>query len=44
MSKILIEQMEMVIPFITGEIAFRQDIGKLVLGINIFDLDLWSPS
>ena len=30
--------------FITGEIALRQDIGKLVFGINIFDLDLLGPS
>ena len=28
-------------PLCTGETAFRQDIGKLVLGFDIFDLDLW---
>ena len=28
-------------PFITGEIAFRQDVGKMVLSINKFALVLW---
>ena len=26
-------------PFTTGETAFRQDVGKLVSGINVFALD-----
>ena len=30
---------EKMIPLITGEIAFRQNVCELVLGINIFDLD-----
>ena len=34
-----VEQTEKVVPFITGGIAFRQNIGKLAYGINIFDLD-----
>ena len=28
-------------PFITNETAFRQNVGELVFGIDIFDLDLW---
>ena len=36
-----IEQTEKVLPFITGVIAIRQDFGKLVFGINKFDLELW---
>ena len=29
------------IPFITCEIPLCQDICKLVLGVDVFDLDLW---
>ena len=35
------EQTEKMMPFITGEIAFRQDVGKLVLGIKKFEFDFW---
>ena len=35
-----LEQMDEMLPFITGEIARGQYVGNLVLGINIFDLDL----
>ena len=29
------------IPFITCEIPLCQDVCKLVLGVDVFDLDLW---
>ena len=29
------------IPLITGEIAFRQHVCELFVGVNIFDFDLW---
>ena len=29
------------IPFITGEIFFRQHVCELVFVLNMFDLDLW---
>ena len=28
------------VPLFTGDIAFRQDVGKVVFGINILDLDV----
>ena len=36
-----IEQGQQMIPFITCEIPLCQDVCELVLGVNIFDLDLW---
>ena len=32
------------VPFITREITFGQHVSKLVLGVNIFDLDFWGPN
>ena len=38
-----VKQWENMIPFITGEIAFRQHVWELVFGVNKFDMDLcWS--
>ena len=34
-----IEQNEKVIPFIFRETSFRQNARKLVLGVNVFDVD-----
>ena len=34
-----VELTEIMVPFITCEIAFRQNVGELVSGINVFDLD-----
>ena len=33
------EQTQKMIPFITCEISFGQDVCELVLGVNVFDLD-----
>ena len=33
-----VKQSERMIPFIKGEIAFRQHVRELVSGVNIFDL------
>ena len=35
-----IEQGQQMIPFITCEIPLCQDVCKLVLGVDVFDLDL----
>ena len=35
-----IKQSQQMIPFITCETALCQDVCKLVLGVNIFDLNL----
>ena len=35
-----IKQGQQMIPFITCETAFCQDVCKLILGVNIFDLNL----
>ena len=37
-----VEQTKTMIPLITGEIAHRQQICELALGVNKFDLDFWS--
>ena len=37
-----VEPTEKMIPLITGEIGFRQQISELVFRVNIFDSDLWS--
>ena len=34
-----VEQTKKMVPFITREITFGQHVSKLVLGVNIFDLD-----
>ena len=36
-----IEQGQQMIPFITCEIPFCQDVCKLVLGVDVFNLDFW---
>ena len=36
-----IKQGQQMIPFITCEIPLCQDVCKLVLGVDVFDLDLW---
>ena len=35
-----VEQTQKMIPFITGEISLCQYVCELVLGVNVFDLDL----
>ena len=35
-----VEQTKKVIPFISWETSFGQDVRELVFGVNIFDLDL----
>ena len=36
-----VEQTEKMIPFITSETAFRQNVSEVVSGIDIFDLVFW---
>ena len=36
-----IKKGQQMIPFITCEIPFGQDVCELVLGVNVFDLDFW---
>ena len=36
-----IKQSQQMIPFITCKTAFCQDVCKLILGVDVFDLDLW---
>ena len=36
-----IGQMMKIIPLITREISFGQDVCELVFGVNVTDLDLW---
>ena len=36
-----IKQGQQMIPFITCEIPFCQDVCELILGVNVFDLDFW---
>ena len=36
-----IEQAQQVIPLITREISFGWDIGNLVFGVDVLDLDFW---
>ena len=33
------EQTQQMIPFVTCEISFGQDVGKLVFGVDVLDLD-----
>ena len=35
-----IEQAQQMIPFVTCEVTFSWDIGKLVFGVDVLDLDL----
>ena len=39
-----VTQTERMIPLITGEIAFRQHVYEMVLGVNIFDLNCRGPN
>ena len=36
-----VEQTEKIVPFITCELALCQYVSELVLGVDVFDLDLW---
>ena len=36
-----VEQTQKMIPLITCEIPLCQDVCELVLGVDVFDLDLW---
>ena len=38
-----IEQAQQMIPLITCEISFGQNVSELVCGVDVFDLDLWNP-
>ena len=38
-----IKQGQQMIPFITCEIPFCQDVRELVFGVDVFDLDFWGP-
>ena len=34
-----VEQTQKMIPFVTCEISLYEDVGKLVFGVNVLDLD-----
>ena len=36
-----IKQGQQMIPLITCDVPFRQDVCELVLGVDVFDLDFW---
>ena len=36
----IFQQAQQMIPFITRETTFGQDVSKLVFGVDVFDLDL----
>ena len=36
-----IEQAQQMIPLVTCETSFGQDVSKLVLGVDVLDLDIW---
>ena len=36
-----IEQTQQMIQFVTCEVSFGSNVGKLVLGVNVLDLDFW---
>ena len=36
-----VEQTEKMVPLITCELALCQYVSELVLGVDVFDLDLW---
>ena len=39
-----IEQMKKIVPFVTRETSFGQDVCGLVFGVNVTDLDFWCPN
>ena len=39
-----IEQMKKIIPLITRQISFGQDVCELVFGVNVTDLDFWAQT
>ena len=39
-----VEQTKKEVPLITREITFGQHVSKLVLGVNIFDLECGGPN
>ena len=39
-----IEQMKKIVPLITCEISFGQNVCKLMFGVNVTDLDLAGPN
>ena len=42
--EMFIEQTEKVIPLFTNEMTLCEDVGKLVLGVNIFDFGFVGPN
>ena len=38
-----IKQIQQMIPLITCEIPFGQNVCELVFGVDVFDLDFWGP-
>ena len=38
-----VEQAQQMIPLITRETSFDQNVSELVFGIDVFDLDFWCP-
>ena len=36
-----IEQAQQMIPLITREISFGQNVSEVVFGVDVFDLDFW---
>ena len=36
-----IEQAQQMLPFVTCEISFGQNVGKLVFGVDVLDLHFW---
>ena len=38
-----IEQMKKIIPLITREISFGQDVCELVFGVNVTDFEFFGP-
>ena len=36
-----VEQMNRIIPFVTREISFGQNVSELVFGVNVTDLNFW---
>ena len=36
-----VKETEKMVPLITGEVAFRQQVCELVFCVNILDLDFW---
>ena len=38
-----VEPLEKMIPFVTSECPFGQNVSELASGVNVFDLYLWGP-